>query len=148
MTSFELSIIFCWLPVTFKFSNTLMVLLVCMAFVGQTMASTIMPYQMISMTGMNGKAQSQNMKMMDHSNHNMVSETSGSSDTDENSEESTEDCCTQTCSCFIGGCSSVAVFIKGAGNAPIVGLSSKILSYSNLALSQVPTSLYRPPILS
>lgn len=142
MTSFELSIIFCWLLVTFKFSNTLMVLLVCMAFVGQTMASTIMPYQMMSMTGMNGQEQSQDMKMMDHSNHNMVSETS------DNSEESTEDCCTQTCSCFIGGCSSVAVFMKGAGNAPIVGLSSKILSYSNLALSQVPTSLYRPPILS
>ena len=145
MTSLQLSIIFCWLLVTFKFSNTLMVLLVCMAFVGQTMASTIMPYQM---TGMNGTERSQDMKMMDHSNHNMVSETSGSSDTYENSEESTEDCCTQTCSCFIGGCSSVAVFIKGAGNAPIVGLSSKILSYSNLALSQVPTSLYRPPILS
>lgn len=142
MTSFELSIIFCWLLVTFKFSNTLMVLLVCMAFVGQTMASTIMPYQMMSMTGMNGQEQSQDMKMMDHSNHNMVSETS------DNSEESTEDCCTQTCSCFIGGCSNVAVFMKGAGNAPIVGLSSKILSYSNLALSQVPTSLYRPPILS
>lgn len=125
-----------------------MVLLVCMAFVGQTMASTIMPYQMMSMTGMNGTEQSQDMKMMDHSNHNMVSDTSSSSDTYENSEESTEDCCTQTCNCFISGCSSVAVFMNGAGNLPIVDLSSKILSNSNLALSQVPTSLYRPPILS
>ena len=126
-----------------------MVLLVCMAFIGQTMASTIMPYHMMSMTGMNGPEQSQELNMMAHSNHNMVSEPSGSSDTYENSEEAMDDCCTKTCSsCLTGGCSSVAVFMKGAGNFPIVDLSSKILSYSNLALSQQFTSLYRPPILS
>jgi hypothetical protein len=139
--------------VIFKFSNTLMVLLVCMAFVGQTMASTIMPYQMMSMTGMNGLEQSQVMKMMDHSNHfmaskNMDSDISSASDTDANSEESMEDCCTKTCNCFAGGCSSVAMFMLSASNAPSVDLSSKILSYSRMALSQQPTSLYRPPILS
>jgi hypothetical protein len=112
-----------------------------MAFVGQTLASTMMPYQMMGMTGMNG--QSQNMKMMDHSSHNMAVEAS------DNLEESTEDCCTKTCSCLISGCSYVAVFMKDAGNIPTLDSSSKILfSYSNLALSQAQTSLYRPPILS
>ena len=42
-------IIFCRLLVTFTFSKTLMVLLICVAFAGQTMASTIMSYQMMSM---------------------------------------------------------------------------------------------------
>ncbi len=127
--------------VSSTFSKTLMVLLLCMAFVGQTMASTIMSYHMMSMAGMNG--QEQDMPMMDHSKHNMVSDNSASS------EKSTEDCCLKTCSCFTGGCSSVAVFMMdAAGNGPIVDLSSKIFSYSRLALSQHPTSLYRPPILS
>ena len=112
-----------------------------MAFVGQSLASTIMPYQMTCMTGMNG--QSQNMKMMDHSSHNMAVEVS------DNSEELTEDCCTSTCSCLISSYSNVAVLMKGAGNIPTIDLSSKILfSYSNLALNQAPTSLYRPPIFS
>jgi len=131
--------------VTFNLSKTLMVLLVCLTFVGQAMASTMMSYHMMSMTGMNEQEQSQNMPMMDHSNHNMVSETS---DTSTSSDESAEDCCVKTCSCFTGGCSSVATFMKGISNSPIVDLSSKILSYSRLAQSQQPTSLYRPPILS
>ncbi|MFT5755782.1 MAG: hypothetical protein ACI9LM_000494 [Alteromonadaceae bacterium] len=126
----------------FNVSKALMVLLICVAFAGQTMASTIMSYHMMSMTGMSSQEQSQDMTMMDHSNHNMVSEL-------DDSEKSTKDCCSQTCNCFTGGCSSVATFMKGiVGNGPVVDLSSKILSYSSLALSQQPTSLYRPPILS
>jgi hypothetical protein len=99
---------------------------------------------MMGMTGMSGQAQvqSQDMPMMDHSNHNMASETA------DNSADSTEDCCTKTCNCFAGGCSTVAAFMKNVGNSPIVDISSKILSYSRLAQSQQPTSLYRPPILS
>lgn len=113
-----------------------------MSFVGQTMASTIMSYHMMSMKGMNGQEQSQNMSMMDHSQHNMALETSDDSNT-------SDDCCSKTCNCFTGGCSSVAAFMKDAAdNDPIVDLSSKILSSSSLALSQQSTSLYRPPILS
>jgi hypothetical protein len=124
-----------------------MVLLVCLTFVGQAMASTIMPYQMMAMAGMSGQVnvavQSQAMPMTAHSNHNM------SADAGDNATESTEDCCTQVCKCFMGGCSSVAAFMKGlSGNTPIVDLPSKILSYSTLALSQPARSLYRPPILS
>jgi hypothetical protein len=114
----------------------------CLAFFGQAMASTIMSYHMMGMTGMNGQEQTQDMPMMDHSNHNMVSASS------DNSETSTEDCCTEACKCFTGGCSNAAAFMSISGNVPIVGLSAKILSYSRLAQSQQPKSLYRPPILS
>jgi hypothetical protein len=124
-----------------------MVLLVCLTFVGQAMAYTIMPYQMMAMAGMSGQvkvaSQSQAMPMTAHSNHNM------SGDAVDNATESTEDCCTQVCNCSMGGCSSVAALMKGiSGNAPMVDLPSKILSHSTLALSQPARSLYRPPILS
>jgi hypothetical protein len=100
-----------------------------------------MSYHMMSMKVMDG--QSQNMPMMDHSNHYMIPESS------DNSEGSMEDCCTETCNCFTGGCSSLAAFSKDiVGNGPLVDLPPRILSSSNLALSQQPTSLYRPPILS
>jgi len=133
-------ITFCRLLVAFNFSKTLMVLLICMAFIGQTMASTVMSYHMM---GMKGQAGSQNMSMMDHSSHNMVSDVSV------NSKKSTEDCCAEVCNCFTGGCSNAAALMSNAeGNGPVVDLSSKILSYSSLALSQQPISLYRPPLLS
>lgn len=119
-----------------------MVLLVCLTFVGQAMASTIMSYHMISMTGMKGQEQSQDMSMMDHSSHKMANDSSSDSETSE------DDCCVQTCSCFTGGCSSLATLIKDYSNSPIIDLSSKIPSYLSLAQSQQPTSLYRPPILS
>ena len=122
-------------------SKTLMVLLVCLTFVGQAMASTVMSYHMISMKVMNGQEQSQDMPMMDHSNHNMINESSDSDD-------SSEDCCVTTCSCFTGGCSSLATLMKDSDNSPIIDLSSKISSYLSLTQSQQPTSLYRPPILS
>jgi len=116
-----------------------MVLLLCLTFIGQAMASTVMSYHMISMSGMNG--QSQDMPMMVHSDHNMAN--ASSSDLD----ESSEDCCAKTCLCFTGGCSNVAALIKYAGSSTTFE-SSKILSYSHLIQSQKPTSLYRPPILS
>ena len=120
-----------------------MVLLVCLTFVGQALASTVMSYDMMCMPGMSGQEQLQDMPMMDHSSHNMLSETA------DNVETSAQDCCTKTCQCFTGGCSSVAVFMKTAGNVAVAELSSKQIPwYSRLAQSPQPTSLYRPPILS
>ncbi|WP_310733520.1 MULTISPECIES: CopL family metal-binding regulatory protein [unclassified Colwellia] len=125
----------------FLFPKTLIVLFVCLAFVGQAMASTSMAYQMIGMKVMN--AQPQDMSMMDHSDHIMAS------DSTEQSENTKEDCCTSSCKCSAGGCSMVIAFIKGiAGNGPVANFSAKIFSSSSLALSQQPASLYRPPILS
>lgn len=118
-----------------------MVLLICLTFVGQAMASTVMSYHMMSMGVKGEHAQSHNMPMMDHSNHNMMSEAA-------EDDSSAEDCCVKTCSCFTGGCSSFATLIKDSNHEPIIDTSSKISSYIPLAHSQQLTSLYRPPILS
>jgi len=117
-----------------------MVLLVCLTFVGQAMASTVMSYHMMSMKGMNTQEQSHDMSKMDHSGHHMASDT--------DSEKSDEDCCVKTCSCFTGGCSSVFAIIEDISADTIVDFSSKITSFSSLAKSQYLTSPYRPPILS
>jgi len=122
-----------------------MVLLLCLAFFGQAMASTIMSYHMMSMTGMNGQSMSQDMAMMDHSNHNMPDASAENSTAEAEAEE---ECCTETCNCFTGGCSNVAAFMTISGSTPIISLSAKIHSYSSLAQSQQPVSLYRPPIIS
>ncbi len=114
-----------------------------MTFVGQALASTIMSYHMMSMKGMSTQDQSHDMSKMDHSGHSMASDS-----TSDTSEKSTEDCCSKTCSCFTGGCSSVAVLIKDICNESIIDFSPKISSVSSLAQSQLLTSLYRPPILS
>tara|TARA_R110002050_G_scaffold80451_1_gene172058 strand:- start:1921 stop:2337 length:417 start_codon:yes stop_codon:yes gene_type:complete len=134
--------LFCWLLVSLNFPKTLMVLLVCLTFIGQAMASTIMSYHMMSMGIKVDQEQSHNMPMMDHSNHNMISDSS------EGDDSSSEDCCVKTCSCFTGGCSSLATLMKDSDSNPIIDLSSKIPSYLPLVQSQQPTSLYRPPILS
>jgi hypothetical protein len=129
--------------VSSSFSKKLMVLFLCLAFVGQVVASTIMPYHMMSMKGMSGQEQAHDMSKMDHSGHLMTSDSN--SDT---SEESSKDCCAKSCSCFTGGCSSIALLIKDISNDSITDLSTKISSTSSLALSQELSSLYRPPILS
>ena len=64
----------------FNFSKTLMVLILCLAFVGQAMASTVMSYHMISMKVMNGQEQSQDMSMMDHGKHSMMTDSSSSAE--------------------------------------------------------------------
>lgn len=152
----------CWLLVTFNLSKTLIVLFVCLAFIGQAMATTVMPYQMMSMMKINVQETSKSMSMMEHCKRNKVNASAGNIKVESlgtvslatseknNSEASTESCCNQVCNCFTGGCASVAVLIKSAitTHYSLVDPSFKILSYSNLALSQQPTSLYRPPILS
>ncbi len=121
-----------------------MVLLICLTFFGQAVASTIMPYRMMSMTEMSTQEPSQDMSQMKHSGHHMTNDL-----TSDESKSSTEDCCVKTCSCFTGGCSSASVILnKYVSNDPIINFSSKINSTSSLAQSQQLTSLYRPPILS
>lgn len=131
------------LLVSFNFPKILMVLLICVTFVGQAMASTIMSYHMMSMTGMSAQEKSHDMSKMDHSSHHMASDS-----TSEESEESEENCCVKTCSCFTGGCTTAVALIEDVSNDPIINSSSKINSISSLAQSQQLTSLYRPPILS
>lgn len=121
-----------------------MILIIGLTFVGQSIAYTYMSYHMV---GMKGNTQSQNMSVMDHSNHKMVSH--ASIDLKNSVESPSEDCCTKTCKCFMGGCSNIAVImISPPVQSTVVNLSSKIHSYSRLALSQRSKSLYRPPIIS
>lgn len=137
----------------FKFPKTLMVLLLCLTFVGQAMASTVMSYHMMSMGNMNGQAQSQQSSNMDHSGHHMMNvstaATSGSNSSGiDSSANSSKDCCEKNCNCFTGGCASIAVLSKNMANDPVMDFSAKITSVSSLAQSQRLSSLYRPPILS
>ncbi|MDO6445667.1 hypothetical protein Q4493_07750 [Colwellia sp. 1_MG-2023] len=119
-----------------------MVLLVCLTFVCQAVASTVMSYHMMSMKGDGGQEQMQTMSMMDHSDHSMMSHSSDDSD------EEKDDCCVNSCSCFTGGCSSIAALMKDTNDSLFIDSSSKIFSYLYLAQSQSSSSLYRPPILS
>ncbi|WP_241238917.1 CopL family metal-binding regulatory protein [Colwellia sp. Arc7-635] len=128
---------------SFNFPKTLMVLLFCLTFVGQALASTVMSYHMVSMKVMTGQVQSDDMAKMGHSGHHMASDS-----TSKTSEESTDDCCVKNCSCVTGGCSNIVTLLRDTGSNPIIDLSSKISSYISLVQSQQPSSLYRPPILS
>ena len=123
-----------------------MVLLVCLTFVGQAMSSTVMSYRMasghmMSMKAMSAQEPLQDMSMMDHSNHVMMTDSS-------NSEESKEDCCVKSCSCFTGGCSNLVTLIGHSDKTSIIDPSLKITSYLSFPQSLHTSSLYRPPILS
>jgi len=123
-------------------SKTSLVLLVCLTFVGQSMASAVMPYQMMNMKGMNTE-QTHNMENMTQGSHPM------STDSIANDPDEEEGCCAKTCNCCIGGCSSVATLNKAIIiDNLIFDYPAKIHSITSLVQSQHLTSLYRPPILS
>ena len=137
---------------TFNFPKTLLVLLLCLTFIGQALSATVMSYHMISMGSSLGNSMtqssvepsshsshssSQTLTNGDHSGHHMM-----------NDANSNPDCCDKNCDCLTSGCASVAVLIKHLANEPVMDFSAKISSFSSLAASQRLTSLYRPPILS
>ncbi|PKG81442.1 hypothetical protein CXF85_18415 [Colwellia sp. 75C3] len=119
-------------------TKALMVLLLCLTFIGQVMASTLMPYQMMSMNAESMQEQPHDMAMMDHSAHQMAS----------GGDNPIMDCCENDCACFIGGCSTLAVLSTISQTEPNLPSSLKIQSVTSLMLSQYLTSLYRPPIFS
>lgn len=135
-------------PVTFSFPKILMVLLLCLTFVGQAMATTVMSYHMISMGNMNGQSQSEQSVNMEHNGHHMMNVSTADSSDMNSSANSSKNCCEKNCNCFTGGCVSIAVLSKNMANDPVMDFSAKITSVSSLAQSQGLTSLYRPPILS
>lgn len=126
-----------------NFAKTLMVLLLCLTFVGQAMAATMMSYQMTNMNGMSTPAQAHDMTMMAHSAHQMSADPQ-LSDTD----KSAQDCCAKNCHCFIGGCSAVATIPKVTVLEAIVSSSPRILPLHSRVYTQCSSSLFRPPILS
>ncbi|WP_426360323.1 CopL family metal-binding regulatory protein [Pseudocolwellia sp. HL-MZ19] len=130
------------------FSKTLMVLLICLTFFGQAMASTVMSYHMMSMENMSSMHQEQSsdqstsMSMMDHSQNTM------GNDLNNESEPSDDDCCDSFCNCFTSGCSPLFSIHRNISNDVVVDIAAKIYALPVQIQSQIPTSLYRPPILS
>jgi hypothetical protein len=125
-----------------------MVLLICLTFFGQAMASTVMSYHMMSMENMKSMHQQQssdqstNMSMMDHSQHTMGNGTSNEP------ESKDDDCCDSFCNCFTSGCSPLFSIHQNINNDVVIDIAAKIYSIPVQIQSQLPTSLYRPPILS
>ncbi len=119
-----------------------MVLLLCLAFVGQSVAASVMSYHMISMKVMKSQTLEQDMTTMNHSHHKMMTTSS------EGNGDSEDECCAQGCNCFAGGCSSSANLLKQTDHQAIVDLAPKISSYTPQLPTQTASSLYRPPILS
>ncbi|MCP4984736.1 MAG: CopL family metal-binding regulatory protein [Colwellia sp.] len=126
-------------------NKTVMVLLLCLIFIGQSMASMTMFYGMTAM-----QLDKQSMKS---SHHNM----SDMSDCDEDmmatstmtcTSTTAEDCCAQECDCLTSGCSTASAFAAVINYSAERVTSNKITAATELVTSQVPTSLYRPPILS
>ncbi len=131
-------------------NKTLMVLLLCLIFIGQSMASMTMFYKMTSMQSMSNVS---NMSSMTSSHHNM----SNMTDCDEEmmtttstacSTTTTEKCCAQECDCLTSGCSTISAFSTDINYHADIAISNKIVSPSAFIASNTLTSLYRPPILS
>ena len=109
----------------------IVVVLVLLAFVGQTVASTAVPCH-----DMKAMDMSQQMIM----NHTMESTAMASENT------AVLDCCQQDCNCPIG--LSVSATLTSLFFVEHLNISSqKIEQYTNLLLNKILTSLYRPPIL-
>ncbi|MDO6427008.1 CopL family metal-binding regulatory protein [Thalassotalea sp. 1_MG-2023] len=120
--------------------KTLLVLTVCLSFLGQALASTVMSYHMMNMK--QTSQSSSQMNMMDHSHHQMTEQST------EHHENMDDSCCQQSCSCFSGSCSNIAAALFSTIQTRQLELSVKILSVSQAEQSQTLTSLYRPPIFA
>lgn len=117
----------------------MMVLLLCLIFIGQSMASMSMFYKMTSMQAM-AKMSSMNIT------HHMMAKADGSAH--DMNPMTTDDCCAQECDCLTNGCSTVSAFSTIIPYTPVFATASKITLANTLNVSQTPSSLYRPPILS
>lgn len=128
-----------------------MVLLLCLIFIGQSMASMTMFY---GMTAMQVSTQSMSAMSSMKSAHHDMSDMSGCDDDDMMatskacSATTAEDCCAQECDCLTSGCSTAPAFTSVINYSAEIVLSHKIISATSLVTSQTLTSLYRPPILS
>lgn len=111
-------------------------MLLGLAFISQAATYTMMPYHMISMEVMNH----QELSHMDHSSHSMSEKLM--------LDEPIQNCCEQNCKCLTSGYSTLVLLSKIMTNSLAIEPSSKIPSIVNQAQSTIPTSPYKPPILS
>jgi len=136
-----------------KFINkTVMVILLCLIFIGQSMASMTMFYGMASMSTMNAKSSMAAVhQQMSASDEGMVSNSDCHTEMVKSINDDTttnDDCCAQECDCLTNGCSTVSAFFANTNYSAESAISSKITSNHFLFSSQALTSLYRPPIIS
>jgi len=122
------------------FNKTVLVMLLCLIFIGQSMASSTMFYKMTAMSTMGKMSHTSNMKM-NSMNH------FSSDATHVNSESTSTACCKQECKCSASGCSVPSAFSTSHTSA-ILESATKILSHTAILPEQALSSLYRPPILS
>ncbi len=111
-------------------------MLFLLTFVGQSMASSVMSYEMTAMKLEN----TQLLSMMSHSMHDMgeISDLDYSSTGD--------DCCSQSCDCFVSGCATVALVSDILGQQAAINAATQFYLPSVFIYNQFPKSLYRPPI--
>ncbi|PKH85949.1 hypothetical protein [Colwellia sp. Bg11-28] len=140
-------------------NKTVMVFLLCLIFIGQSMASMTMFYSMTAMQlNMQSMTEMTSIKSSNHQSekmNNTAHDMSAMSDCDEEamtntvcSTMSTQECCEQECDCLSGACSTVSAFSIIINYTPVFATPSKINSLNTITTSQTLTSLYRPPILS
>lgn len=116
-------------------NKTLLIMLFLLTFVGQSMASSIMSYEMTAMKLENAQI----MAMMSHDMHEM----DNGSDV---SYSSSDDCCSQSCDCFVSGCATVALVSDLLDSQAAIDTTTQFYLSSTFILNQFPKSLYRPPI--
>ncbi len=124
------------------FNKTVMVIMLCLIFIGQSMASSIMFYKMTAMSTMVNMSDVGTVNTSMHVNmaHDMESVDSNKS--------TPANCCKQECQCFASGCSTPSAFSKTFTTDVLITSATKIHCHNEMILEQALTSLFRPPISS
>ena len=130
-----------------------MIFCLCLIFIGQSTSSMTLFYGMIGMSSMTNGSTIQSShndmpKATDHTHHMMSMSDCSEKNVVHSPDSPTEECCAQECDCLISGCSSVSAFLTLLIYPSNAVITHKITSATELVTSQIPTSLYRPPILS
>ena len=124
------------------FNKTVMVIALCLIFIGQSMASSTMFYKMTAMATMVNMSHASSMNTNMHAY--MVHDTTNVNSND----NPPANCCKQECQCFASACSAPSAFFKTFTTNALITLASKIHNPNEIISEQVLTSLFRPPILS
>jgi len=127
--------------VKFNLSKILLITFICLAFVGQVMASTAMTYKMTTMQLSaqldNAQAPSKSTMPAMVNCHHM------------NTSEATESCCSISCHCVSGSCVNMFILPLHANGVFIITEPSLKIFFSNTLIQNYsPVSLYKPPITS
>lgn len=135
--------------VSLSIQKTLLIVLLSFFFIGQSLASSVMAYQMMNMNDMTMPASlmlaQENVQPM---NDHCIEQMKSSISSEKTNEETNNNCCENQCNCFVNGCSAVTGITTSLNAEPIVLNSIKIHPLLSPLTSQQLTSLYRPPIFA